>query len=351
MSEEIYVKLREFMDTLPVGYPATPTGVEIKILKKLFSPEEAELTMKLKESPEEVQAISQRTGVDESDLAEKLEDMARKGIIFRKRKNGKPMYQAFQFIVGIYEFQLNNIDKEFCELFEEYLPYFGMSMASVKTKQMRVIPLESAIENVPSVASYNKVRDLVKQQDIICVQQCICRKEQGLLGNDCDKPQEVCIGFGDFAQYYLDNKLGRQITVDEALSVLDVAEEAGLVLTPTNTQKIEAVCCCCSCCCPMLKYTKLLPRPVDMVQSYYVAAIDTDQCSGCGLCIDLCPMDAIKENDDISEMIDGRCIGCGNCVPTCPEDAISMIAKPDMDAPPMTLDDVFDSIKEERGMH
>ncbi len=350
MSDDVYTRLREFMDTLPAGYPATPTGVEIKILKKLYSPEEAELTMKLKDAPEEVPVIADRIGMDASELGQKLEDMALKGLIFRTRDGENRLYQAFQFIVGIYEFQLNNIDKEFAELFEAYLPYIGLSMATKKTRQMRVIPLESSIESTPAVAPYNKVRDLVREQETICVAQCMCRKEQALLGNPCDRPQEICLGFGDFAKYYIDNKMGRQIDVDETLKLLDLAEESALVLTPTNTQKLEAICCCCPCCCPGLKFNKMAKRPADHIQSYYEAKIDADLCSACGTCMDRCQMDAIREGDEVSEIIDGRCIGCGLCVPTCPEDAISMILKPDMEAPLETFMDVGDSLKAERGL-
>lgn len=350
MSEDVYTRLREFMDTLPAGYPETPTGVEIKILKKLYSPEEAELTMKLKDEAEEVSAIADRTGMDRAELGEKLEEMALKGLIFRKREGDKRFYQAFQFLVGIYEFQLGRLDKEFSELFEAYLPYIGLSMANQKTRQMRIIPLESSLDATSTVAPYNKVRDLVKEQEVISVSQCICRKEQEFLGNPCDRPQEVCIGFGDFAQYYIDNKMGRQIDVDETMKLLDLAEESGLVLTPTNTQKIEAICCCCPCCCPGLKFNKMAERPADHVQSYYEAKIDPDLCTACGICLDRCQMEAILEGDEVSEIIDGRCIGCGLCVPTCPEEAITMVLKPGVEAPPETFTDVVDNLKAERGI-
>jgi hypothetical protein len=260
MSEEVYVRLREFLDKLPAGYPATPTGVEIKILKKMFTPEQAELTMKLSEEPEEVPAIAARTGIDETELAQRLEEMALQGCIFRVHDGEKNLYQAFQFIVGLYEFQLNNLDREYSELFEEYLPYLGLSMMTAETKQLRVIPLDSSVEATSAVATYNRARDLVKEQEFISVQQCICRKEQGLLGNECERPQEVCLCFGDFGRFYIDNGLGRQISADEALKVLDLAEESALVLCPTNSQKIEAICCCCSCCCPGLKAAKASPR-------------------------------------------------------------------------------------------
>ena len=120
MAEDVYTRLREFMDRLPAGFPETPTGVEIKLLKKMFTPDQAELTMTLKNEPESVADMAQRTGMDEGELSEKLESLAKDGLIFRTREGDKRFYQAFHFIVGLYEFQLNRLDKEFCELFEEY---------------------------------------------------------------------------------------------------------------------------------------------------------------------------------------------------------------------------------------
>lgn len=348
MSQNVYERLREFMDTLPAGFPATASGVELKILKKLFTTEEAELTMQLRNEPEEVSVIAVRIGMSESELGPKLEEMAQRGLIFRVREGDKPLYQAFQFLVGVYEFQLQNLDKEFCELFEEYLPHLGMSLRSLKTQQLRVIPVESSLEAALTVQTYNNIRGLVKAEENISVAECICRKEQGLLGKPCDRPKETCLLFGDFAQYYVDNGMARAIDVHEALRILDLAEESALVLRPTNTQELGAVCCCCPCCCPGLRYTKILPRPADLVLSYYEAKIDPDLCSACGQCIDRCQMDAIKEGDDFSEIIDGRCIGCGLCVANCPEEAISMVAKAEMEAPPQDFQETLKRIETER---
>jgi ferredoxin/DNA-binding transcriptional ArsR family regulator len=348
MTKDVYIRLREFMDTLPSGFPATPTGVEIKILKKLFTPEQAELTLKLRREAEEVREIAERIGMDDSELAPKLEEMAQKGLIFRVRDGDRVLYQVYQFIVGVYEFQLNRLDKEFCELFEEYLPHIGATLVPLKTKQLRVIPVESSVEAAPAVATYNRIRDLVKEQEVISLSQCICRQEQGLLGRPCEKPQETCIGFGDFARFYIDNHMARPISIDEALRTLDLAEEAGLVLNPSNTQKIEWICCCCTCCCPTLRFAKMMPRPADLVRSYYQAEITADLCTACGVCIERCQMAAIKQGADVAEIIEGRCIGCGLCVSSCPVEAVSLVPKPDMEAPPKSLSETLKKIEIER---
>jgi len=350
--KNVYAQLREFMDTLPTGFPETPSGVEIRILRKLFTPEEAGLFLHLKEEPETVETIADRLGIDTDELAQALADMADKGLVFRERGNGRPLYRAFQFIIGIYEFQLNTLDRELAEMIEEYFPHFGMALAGagVKTKQLRVAPVKSSIDAASSVAHYNQIRDLIREQEVIAVQDCICRKEQGLLGNRCEHPHDVCFSFGSFGQYYIDNKLGRRIDADEAMTILDKAEEAGLVLSPSNTKELVALCSCCPCCCPTIRFAKMMPRPADMFKTYYRSRIEADYCTLCQTCIERCPMDAIQEGVDASEVIDERCIGCGLCVSACPEEAISLLPLPGVAPPPEDMEAVFQQIKIERGL-
>jgi len=288
--------------------------------------------------------------MDEADLAEALEEMARKGLIFRVREGEDRLYHAFHFLVGLYEFQVNRLDKEFCELFEAYLPYFYVSMAG-QTGQMRVIPVASSLEGESTIAPYNRVRDMVDNETLFAVANCICRQEQDLLGNECEKPREVCLMFGKFAQFYIDNDNARRLTKEEVHGILDHAEANGLVLSPTNTQRPEAICCCCSCCCPTLRTFKMMPNPGELISSGYYSQVDGDLCTGCGECIDVCPMDAIKDVDGTSEVMAERCIGCGLCKDRCPVEAISMKERDqERDAPEPTLDDLLVRISMERGI-
>jgi len=235
-------------------------------------------------------------------------------------------------------------------LFEEYLPYYGMSMGKVSTGQLRVVPVESSLHDHTQIAPYNRVRELVEKEGNAAVAQCICKKEQGLLDNECEKPQEVCLMFGKFAQFYMDNGNARPVTTEEALKILDLAEENGLVLSPSNSQKLEAICCC-PCCCPSLKSASIFPNPSDLMSTYYRSTIDAEMCTGCGACIEICPMVAIEDDDGVSQVIKERCIGCGLCVNTCPVEAISMEEREDRtEAPPVTFDETLNRIASERGV-
>ncbi|MBI4830864.1 MAG: 4Fe-4S binding protein [Candidatus Lindowbacteria bacterium] len=350
MSQDVYLRLREFLDRLPGGFPATDSGVEIRILKKLFTLADAEFVMKLEPRPATAGEIAKRLGTAEAKATEKLESLAKRGLIFRLREKEKTQYQPFQFIVGIYEFQLKSMDREFAEMMEEYFPYLGMAFAPLKTKQLRVAPVESAVDAAPKVAPYNRIRDLVKKQSLIVMAQCICRKEQGLLGHKCDRPSELCFSFGQFGQYVLDNGMGKRVSSDEAMKLLDLAEESALVLSPSNTQELAFICCCCGCCCGALRRLKLLDNPADYFQSYYRAVIDPEACTACGTCMERCQIDAIEERDDVMEVNPARCIGCGLCVSTCPAEAIKLEEKPGSEAPPADMNEVLERLAAERGL-
>jgi Na+-translocating ferredoxin:NAD+ oxidoreductase subunit B len=350
MSEEVYVRLRHFLDNLPGGFPETPTGVEIRLLKKMFTPEQAEFVMKLSVEPESLSTIAGRTGMKESELEAILEDLAMKGLIFRVYKGEDRLYQAYHFVIGLYEFQVNRIDKEFSELMEEYMPYVAIASARY-TRQYRVIPVDSAVSKNTHVEPYNRIREIVRNEDLISLTTCICKKEQGLMGHKCDKPHEVCLMFGNFARFYIDNGYGRSISPDEALNVLDLAEKSGLVLTCSNSQKIETLCCCCTCCCPTVKNIKNLRSPAKFMVSYFRAIIDPDICISCGMCSDTCPMTAIVEGTPSYQVLEKRCIGCGLCVEECLAGALSLSElEVKKDAPMENVENILDRLSHERGM-
>ena len=350
MSEDVYIRLREFLDNMPGCYPTTDTGVELKILKKLFTPEQAEITMKLTPMPEPVSQIAPRLGMSEAEAAEKLETLAKEGSIMRIRAGDRAHYSAVSFVVGIYEFHLNTIDRELSEYMEEYFPYFAKAWESVGTKQLRVVPIEAALHDDKKVGNYAQIRELIKDKQLISVSPCICTKEKGHMGEPCSRPEERCIQFDIAAQYYIENGLSRQISQDELMDLLKMGEEKALVLSPGNSKEIMNICLCCGCCCGFMTILKQFDRPADHCASPYQAKIDPDACVLCGTCEERCQMEAIREGDDAYEVNEPRCIGCGLCVPTCSEEAISMVEKPEAPSIPENLVDMNIRISQERGV-
>jgi electron transport complex protein RnfB len=350
MADEVYHRLRKFLDNMPGGFPATESGVEIKILKRYFTPEEAELVMRLNRVPEPVAAIAERLGMNESELAPRLEKMAREGSLYRMRVDGEPYYMPMQFLVGIYEFHLKSMDRELAELLEKYVPHLTNTWQSMETKQLRVVPVDAAIDTTTAVATYDSIRELVKNQETISVADCICRKERQLLDKGCEHPMENCLTFAFAADYYIENGIGRQISVEECLKILDEAEKVGMVLAPTNSQVITNTCICCGDSCNMLRSLKTYERPADHACSNFQATIDPEECTACATCVERCQIEAIIEGDDFMEVDLARCIGCGLCVTTCPVEAVSLVAKPVSKEPPANFIEMQMKMASERGL-
>jgi len=120
MAHTIYERLREHLDSLPTGYPKTKSGVELKILQKLFTEEEAEMACQLKPVPESAEQIAKRLGQDPQAVADILYRMSQKGLIFRIKYKEIYHYMAMMFIVGIFEYQVHKHDREMAELLEAY---------------------------------------------------------------------------------------------------------------------------------------------------------------------------------------------------------------------------------------
>ncbi len=350
MSEEVYTRLREYLHSMPGGYPATPNGVEIRILKKLYTAEEAGLFLKLKTEPEEVSVIAEREGLDRAELGEKLEAMALKGLVFRVREADKVSYRAFQFFIGIIDAQINRANLELAEMMAEYFPYLGMTGFGLKTRQMRIIPVAAAIEAKTTIQNYNSLRELITDQDLIAVAPCLCRQMADTKDRHCKHTRETCLSFGKHAQFYIDNGIARQISKAELLELLELAEREGLVLNTGNAQQVEIVCCCCSCHCGVVNGLKRLPQTSFVVNTCYQARIDPDLCSACGDCLDRCPIGSIKEQGEAMQVSLDKCIGCGLCVSTCPEQAITLIDKPQAQAPFEDVPQMLQSVARERGL-
>lgn len=349
---DIFKKLAKHLDNLPGGFPETDSGVELRILKQLFTPEEAEIATGLQMMPEPAASIAERLNLNATYLQPILEDMANNGLIFRMEKNDQVLFMAAQFVVGIWEFHVNSLTEELINDFNEYLPYLMKERwIKQKTKQLRVIPVSKSISAEMNIMPYDQAENIIKKQSKIVVAPCICRKEHTMVGKGCNMPLETCLVFGNGAFYYEKNKMGRSITSDEALDILKQGLEAGLVLQPGNSQKPANICMCCGCCCQILKNLKTLDSPAKAVCSNYFAVVDTDNCTACGTCEERCQMDAITV-EDTADVNTEKCIGCGLCVTSCEYDALSLEEKREEDkwVPPQNMFKTFINIAQERGM-
>jgi electron transport complex protein RnfB len=352
MVDDVYTRLAKHLDKLPGGYPATENGVELRILRRLFTEEEAELAVHLALIGEPAEDIAARAGIDEDRAARLLAEMSEKGLIYRIRRSGIPFYSASQFVVGIWEYHVNDLDPGLIRDFNEYIPQLFDPEIWRKAPQLRTVPIGESISHEVEILDYERADALVRSRSKIAVAPCICRREHRMIGEGCDKPEETCLVFGRAADYYIENGLGRAIDAEEALAILDLAEEAGLVLQPSNSQRISNICCCCGCCCQVLLNIKKHPHPASLVSTPFQVVSDADLCIGCGECISRCQMDALRLEDDHIVVDLKRCIGCGLCVTVCETESLHLVRIPAAEQPkvPTSLARAYINLGRVRGV-
>jgi electron transport complex protein RnfB len=332
---DIYEQLAKFLDELPAGFPPTETGVELCILRRLFSPEEAELFMYLNLLGENPSVIAYRSGRPEEEIKPVLESMEKKGLVSGSHKPGKPTrFSVNQFVVGFYEEQVDHLDRELAELVEAYMPTFFKLGPWTKVPQLRTIPIGESIPVQADVMPYERAEEIVRSHTSFAVRNCVCRQERQVIGKGCEKPMQTCLSFDAGAQYTVFIGRGRMISKDEALAILKQADHAGLVLQPANSKNPNFICACCGCCCGVLRNLKMHDKPARLVANPFIAKHDPELCSGCGTCTGRCQMGAITLSNVTAELNQDRCIGCGLCVSTCTTGALTLVRKPEQPAIP-----------------
>ena len=336
---DIYRDLQQHIDTFPVGFPATKSGVEISLLKRLFTPEEAKIACNLNFSYDNFESLNDiyerfnslgfECTVDELEIH--LGNMARKGAIKCLKSDNEKIYSAAIFILGMFEYQVNKITKEFAEETKQYLHEALITeMGNTLPLQLRTIPVGIEIDRKINIANFDDIEKIIEEADgPFAVQNCICRQSMHILGKNCTVTNrlETCIGVGIVAQMYIEMGWAREINKEHAIEIFKQNEEDGLIIQPGNAQKPDFICSCCGCCCEELLGIKTFPNPAAIASTNHYVEIDPILCSGCGTCIDRCQLEAIYPDDEISSIDLKKCIGCGNCVMICPSNAISLRKK------------------------
>ena len=341
MEKANFKKLAAHLDQLPGGFISSDSEADLRLLERLFTSEEAELATHLTLEREGSQVIAERASLPFAEVAQRLDEMSKKGLIFSMQPKDNPaLYQAVPFVIGIFEFQVNNLSKG---LIRDLAYYWRArkKMSNTETiPQIRTIPIGESIDPHLEVLSYEQVNELVKSKDSFAVAPCICRRTAKLTGGGCDAPEESCLVFGEWADYYVRDGRGRSIDQSEVYEILARADAANLVLQPSNSKDPSFICCCCGCCCGILGGLQEHPKPSEIVASSFIAELEPELCTGCWICLERCQMQALTEEIDWVAHDTNRCIGCGLCISTCPSGALTLVRKPDSEQTqiPATMD-------------
>lgn len=306
-------------------------GQESKKLDKIWavlaSPEEAAILDMLPKPAEEVALAS---GIDLDKAEAMLDSLFHKGIAFEGIKEGKKIFRIPRHIIQFHDASLlwAEAPQELFELWAEYMDtdYRAMVEQMVELNMpsfMRVLAINETVEKKSRVLGYEDAANILKNARSIAVTSCVCRKSE----KKCDNPIEVCLQVNRGAEYNIKRGTGRAISFADALDILKMSEEKGLVhMTENVADGSNVICNCCSCCCEMLRYA-LIPRTKNIVApSRFLASVDASTCLFCGQCADICPMKAITSDGETPSQVNSEvCIGCGICAMTCPSESIRLI--------------------------
>lgn len=333
MDDTSYNQLADALNRKGGSLPSIKGPVFRELLETIFEEEEVQTAIRMPDMPTTIEDMAIRISKSEEETKKILDTMARKGIVLSLMLGDKRIYMLLPMVPGVLENQLvrgevNERTKKVAELSHQYLDFL-MQLEKTEDKRLSKIPFARVIsidEDIPqgsSVQPYDKLLEYVDRTEYFAQATCHCRHAAELTGNPCDKPKDVCLSVGVGAKYMIEYGLARAVTKDEVRAILKRAEDAGLVHVVSNTGKnIDFICNCCSCHCEVLHSMKRSADYGRAARSSFIAEVETDECIGCGSCIDRCPMDALTMQDQTATVDKNSCIGCGLCISSCLPGAI-----------------------------
>lgn len=348
--QEVYVRFIEWLDKAWWGLPESehlkPT------VMAFYTPEEADLLTGIPFSGKSLEELADMKGIDPDELAQKLDAMARRGVVWRSVRGETVRYKLndsfFTFLRGpFWAAEPDEATKATASPLNRYFfDGFMDQFAHAHTKGLRTIPIDKTIEDHRQILPYEDVVNFVDSQDYCTVSYCPCRQRKNLDPDleDCKHPVEVCLHFGVLGHYIVDNGLGREITKKETKGILKEAAESGLVHAISNWQQgADTICNCCKCCCLFMDAYHVLKHHKSHDVSNYRVRTNPSTCKACGLCVERCPMEALRLEDSAeatnkkgkAAVLDpDKCLGCGVCVYKCPTESLILETRKEIYHPP-----------------
>jgi Pyruvate/2-oxoacid:ferredoxin oxidoreductase delta subunit len=303
-----------------------------KLLKRLMNEEEAEIVASL---PCSVAELAQKLGKKEERVTQILKGLFEKGAVFMTSKG----YQFARDIFQLHDATACDVrsdkvwGRELLDLWEDFCQaeWYADWAKLVETWRMplwRVIPARHAISKGTRLLLSEDVEAILDKATKFALANCSCRR----VATRCDFPTDVCLQINRAAEYAITRGTGRELTRQEAMKIMDVAEEAGLIHSVFNGSAVTNVICnCCADCCifyyPLTKHGVL---EKGVARSRFQAEVDKAICKGCQTCVERCPFEAVEmvkipgEKKLKAQISSEKCFGCGVCAVGCESEAIRL---------------------------
>lgn len=360
---DAYQRLAIHLSNVGMGYPVRETLLEI--LRENLNPYEAEIALALPTGiipffPVHVDEILSRVAMSRTELEPALERLAQKGILYvGPTPSGEKGYALLHVGFGFPQtfFWKGEDTPHARKMAALVAKYFNRQVTQEaygsETKQYRYIPVGKSVKaDLQAVFPVQLMEQVITHARRIAVAHCPCRVSYRLVGRGCEHPTEVCMKFDELADFVLDRGLARELSKEEALDVIRITEEAGLVHFVDNAEgEIKHNCNCCGCACWNVGNIRRRKIPRDAIMAtYFMRDTDSEECTGCGECAAICPVEAVQMIDDLPVTDREWCIGCGVCATVCPTDAVVLNVREDKigERPAATFRELHHKILDER---
>jgi NAD-dependent dihydropyrimidine dehydrogenase PreA subunit len=253
-------------------------------------------------------------------------------------------------MAGFFEFSLMRLrddinQKALSELLHQYLnveeDFIRDLFTKGDTQLGRVFVHEPALSDRLSlhVLDYEKASEVIETADPMGISLCYCRHKMQHLDKACTAPMDICMTFNTSAASLIRHGHARRVDVVEGRELLKQAYENNLVQFGENIRdRVNFICNCCGCCCEAMLAAKRFAHLHPVHTTNYIPALASVSCKGCGICVDICPVEAmslISNNDPqhpkkrTAQLNEEICLGCGLCVRACPTKSLDLRPRKD----------------------
>jgi NAD-dependent dihydropyrimidine dehydrogenase PreA subunit len=343
-----YQQLSERLNRFPQGAP--PSDLLFKILKMLFSEQEAQLVAQVPIKPFTAKKAAHIWKMNPSEAQKVLDRLAGNALLVDIEYNGTSLYVLPPPMAGFFEFSLMRIRKDIDQkvlstLFYQYLnveeDFVRELFTSGETQLGRTLVHEPVLssDNALYVLDYERASHVIKSASHIGVGMCYCRHKMQHLGRACDAPMDICMTFNNTAASLSKHGHARTIDASECMDLLQQAYDHQLLQFGENVQRrMNFICNCCGCCCEAMLAARRFAILNPVHTTNFIPEVNPENCNGCGKCVSACPVDAMtlvsahNPNRNKAKRVkldETLCLGCGLCVRACTKEALSLKQRPE----------------------